>query len=201
MENQKIGSFIAAARKEKEMTQLDLAKRLNVTDKAISKWERGLGFPDIKLLKPLAEALDVSVMELMNGERFPAENSPDIQAYDAALRTYDTTKSVMEKDVLQRRVERWRIFALVSAVCLIYFSCFLFFNEDFLLSYFVIHLPLLSQILAVLLLTFTIIRACRRRKFVLLLILSLFCLTWPVMQFAYYSVYAIFSLWSSSLFS
>jgi hypothetical protein len=84
--------------------------------------------------------------------------------------------------------------SLVSAVCLIYFSCFLFFNEDFLLSYFVIHLPLLSQILAVLLLTFTIIRACRRKKFVLLLISSLFCLTWPIMQFVYMSAFFVLSL-------
>ena len=197
MENQKVGSFIATTRKEKEMTQQDLAKILNVTDKAVSKWERGLGFPDIKLLKPLAEALGISVMELMNGERFLAENSPDIQAYENALRAYDTTKSAMEKDVLQRRVERWRVFALVSAVCVIYFSCFLFFNEDFLLDYFVIHLPLLSQILAALLLVLAIIRACRRRKFVRLLIAGLFCLSFPIMRFVYMSAYFLLS----SLFS
>lgn len=47
MDAKKFGAFIAAMRKEKNMTQMDLARKLQVTDKAVSKWERGLGFPDI----------------------------------------------------------------------------------------------------------------------------------------------------------
>lgn len=47
MDNQKFGQFILSLRKEKGWTQLELAKKLNVTDKAVSKWERGVGFPDI----------------------------------------------------------------------------------------------------------------------------------------------------------
>lgn len=52
MDNQKLGIFITELRKEKGLTQAQLAQKLNVTDKAVSKWERGVGFPDIKLLEP-----------------------------------------------------------------------------------------------------------------------------------------------------
>lgn len=53
----KFGVFIATLRKENNMIQVDLARKLLVTDKAVSKWERGLGFPDIKPIEPLADAL------------------------------------------------------------------------------------------------------------------------------------------------
>ena len=69
MDAKKFGSFIAATRKESNMTQMDLARKLQVTDKAVSKWERGLGFPDINTIEPLADALGVSVLEIMRSER------------------------------------------------------------------------------------------------------------------------------------
>ena len=59
------GAFVTAQRKEKGCTQKELADRLFVSDKAVSKWERGLSFPDISLLVPLSQALDVTVMELL----------------------------------------------------------------------------------------------------------------------------------------
>ncbi len=68
MDNRKIGDFITLSRKQKNMTQKELADILGVTDKAISKWERGAGYPDISTLKPLAEALGVTVTELLEGE-------------------------------------------------------------------------------------------------------------------------------------
>lgn len=69
MDVRKLGAFIQTRRKELGMTQGEVAARLNVTDKAISRWERGVGFPDIQLLEPLAEALQISVQELMQCER------------------------------------------------------------------------------------------------------------------------------------
>lgn len=65
----KIGAFIQQLRKEKNMTQKELADQLNITDKAVSKWERGLSCPDISLLIPLAKLLDISTSELLNGEK------------------------------------------------------------------------------------------------------------------------------------
>ncbi len=69
MDAQKTGSFIAQCRRERKLTQAELAAQLHVTDKAVSKWERGAGLPDIHLLEPLAQALEISLVELVRGER------------------------------------------------------------------------------------------------------------------------------------
>ncbi len=69
MDNIKFGQFITARRTELGLTQAELADRLHVTYKAVSKWETGKGFPDIQLLEPLAKALDVTVMELIQEQK------------------------------------------------------------------------------------------------------------------------------------
>ena len=74
MDNLKFGSFIAQLRKENNMTQKELADRLHVTDKAVSKWETGKGLPDISLIEPLSAALGVSVVELMSGDTVTNRN-------------------------------------------------------------------------------------------------------------------------------
>jgi len=69
MDNKKIGLFIASLRKEIGLTQKDLADKLFITDRAVSKWERGLSLPDISLLDNLSSVLGVSVIEILKGER------------------------------------------------------------------------------------------------------------------------------------
>lgn len=69
MDAKKTGSLIAKKRKERKMSQRELAECLHITDKAISKWERGLSFPDITILIPLSEALNVSLYDLLTGGR------------------------------------------------------------------------------------------------------------------------------------
>lgn len=69
MDSKAFGKFIAECRKEKHMTQAELAQIINVTDKAVSRWERGIGFPDINTLEPLASALDISILELMHSQK------------------------------------------------------------------------------------------------------------------------------------
>lgn len=69
IDNEKFGDLIRRLRKEKHMTQKELAQKLFVSDKTVSKWERGAGMPGITLLLPLAEALGVTVTELLKGER------------------------------------------------------------------------------------------------------------------------------------
>lgn len=69
MNREKTGELIASARKERNMTQKELAQRLHVSDRAVSKWERGAGFPDVSLLEPLANALGLRVLDLLRGER------------------------------------------------------------------------------------------------------------------------------------
>ena len=68
MNYKKIGNYIQEKRKEKGLTQKDLAKKLYLTDKAISKWERGLGCPDISVLEKLSAILEISILSILNGE-------------------------------------------------------------------------------------------------------------------------------------
>lgn len=77
MDAHKTGNFIAELRKEKGLTQLQLAEMICVSDKAVSKWETGRGLPDVSLLKPLGEALGVSVGELLSGERLEISQVKD----------------------------------------------------------------------------------------------------------------------------
>ncbi len=74
MDRQTFGATIASMRKEKGMTQLELAEMMGVTDKAVSKWERDLSFPDISSLPKLAEVFDVSVDELIKAKSTPKES-------------------------------------------------------------------------------------------------------------------------------
>ena len=71
----KIGKFIAECRKSVNLTQLQLAEKLGITDKAISKWERGISMPDTSIMLELCEIVGISVNELLSGERIQMENS------------------------------------------------------------------------------------------------------------------------------
>lgn len=82
MKKQSFGTMVAAFRKKNGMTQLELAEKMGVTDKAVSKWERDLSFPDIGSIPKLAEIFGVSVDELMQGKTNIAEN----QAVDRVSR-------------------------------------------------------------------------------------------------------------------
>ena len=74
MKKQTLGMMISSLRKEKGMTQLELAEKMGVTDKAVSKWERDLSFPDINSIPKLAEIFDVSVDDLMQVKAEHKEN-------------------------------------------------------------------------------------------------------------------------------
>ena len=69
MDQIKIGKFIAEERKAKKYTQRELADKLSISDKTISKWERGIGCPEVSLLLPLCNELEITVNELLSGER------------------------------------------------------------------------------------------------------------------------------------
>ena len=69
MNQVKIGQFIKALRKEKKITQREVAERLGISEKTVSKWETGNGLPEVSLMLPLCELLGISVNELLSGER------------------------------------------------------------------------------------------------------------------------------------
>ncbi|MBR3868153.1 MAG: helix-turn-helix domain-containing protein [Clostridia bacterium] len=75
MNQVKIGKFIAECRKQKHLTQMQLAEKLGITDKAISKWERGIAMPDSSIMLELCDILCISVNELLSGEKIIMENS------------------------------------------------------------------------------------------------------------------------------
>ncbi len=113
MNAQDFGIFVAACRKELHLTQAQLAEKLQVTDKAVSRWERGIGFPDIQLLRPLADALEVSLVELMQSQRIPEVTVT--QASDAVADTVHIAK-VQQKQFFKRMI--LGILLLITAVLL-----------------------------------------------------------------------------------
>ena len=109
MDAKKLGQFIAQLRKEQYMTQADLARKLQVTDKAVSKWERGIGLPDINSIESLAEALGVSVAEVMKSERIIAGQVTEENASELLTNAFDIVKQ-------QRKAERTHNLLILSAV-------------------------------------------------------------------------------------
>lgn len=73
MNQEKIGKFIASERKNKKMTQADLAEKLGVTEKSISNWENGRNMPDLSLFKPICSELDITINDLLSGEKIKKE--------------------------------------------------------------------------------------------------------------------------------
>lgn len=74
MDQEKIGRFIADCRKEKNLTQMQLAEKLNITDRAVSKWETGKSLPDSAIMIELCEILGITVNDLLNGEVVKVDN-------------------------------------------------------------------------------------------------------------------------------
>ena len=90
----KIGRFIAECRKQAKLTQMQLAEKLGITDKAISKWERGIAMPDTSIMLELCDILGISVNELLCGEKINMEN--DKQNYEQLL--LDMAKELEQKN-------------------------------------------------------------------------------------------------------
>ena len=78
MDQEKIGKFIAELRKEKNMTQQELAEKLGVSSKSISRWENGKTLPDYSLIKDLCKTLNISINELFSGEKIASKNFKEI---------------------------------------------------------------------------------------------------------------------------
>ena len=96
MNYKKIGEFIAQKRKEKKLTQKELASILKVTDKAVSKWERGLGCPDVSILELLAKTLDVSILEILKGRKIENEVIKVTEANDYVKETIEYSKNYIK---------------------------------------------------------------------------------------------------------
>lgn len=93
MDAKQLGTFIAERRKELGMTQAVLAEKIHVTDKAVSKWERGAGLPDINSIETLAESLGVSLIELMQAKKIEEEHISKEEAEEVVLNTIQLSKT------------------------------------------------------------------------------------------------------------
>lgn len=114
MDASKTGAFIAQLRKEKGYTQKELADRIHVSDKAISRWETGKGFPETTLLKPLSDELGISISELLSGEQIPEETIKE--------KTDHVIVSSMQDS--KKKLKGWKLvcvgLAVLIAVCLLF---------------------------------------------------------------------------------
>ena len=117
MDAKATGGLIARRRKEKNWSQGELTERLHVTDKAVSKWETGRGFPDLKLLEPLAQALDVSLVELLQGTRNPSPTLTKEEAGQAAVRAMRQSERATARRYL--RLFRWLLTGIL-VLCLLF---------------------------------------------------------------------------------
>ncbi len=111
------GQFIAELRKQKGFTQKELAEKLEVTDKAVSRWETGKGLPETSLLKPLGDILGVSVGELLAGRIIEAEQVRD-QTDQIILESLDYS----DEDKELKRILRFVLIGIVVALGGIFFS-------------------------------------------------------------------------------
>ena len=109
MDQNKIGKFIAELRKEKELTQEQLASKIGITKNAISKWERGISMMDVSLFKPVCDILDISIVELLNGERIKQE--------EIKLKTDDTIKNTIKYS--NERIKNSRLISIFYTILVI----------------------------------------------------------------------------------
>ena len=127
MDNLKFGDFIKELRKEKNITQKQLAEKIGLTDKAISKWERGLSFPDITILNSLAEIFDVDVSEILNGERGKEKISKEdiVKKIEEAVE-----KLTLKKKERERKIKIFkRTIGIIS--CVLFVLCSIFTSPFF----------------------------------------------------------------------
>ncbi len=115
MDQNKTGKFIAGERKRKALTQKQLAEMLGISDKTISKWERGGGFPEVSLLLPLCRELDITVNELLAGERV-AEEDYKMKAEENMMNLVKEAQESRKKIILSALVAALAILAALPLV-------------------------------------------------------------------------------------
>lgn len=131
LDKEQFGVFLSTRRREKGYTQKDLANRLFVSDKAVSKWERGQSLPDISLLVPLAECLDVTVTELLEGQRLGEASLPAGQVEELLKKTLALSDDRPEREQAGRGK---RFFVLLAAAMTLLLESVAYFGRGDLLD-------------------------------------------------------------------
>lgn len=133
MNYDKIGNFIATKRKEKDLTQKDLANKLGVTDKAVSKWERGLGCPDVSILELLSKALDVSILEILKGRIIEDEIIKVTEMNDYVKETVDYSNYTNKEKMKSLLSKMLSIFIIIvgSFLIILNFEHIIYLNKKY----------------------------------------------------------------------
>ncbi len=114
MNQEKIGKFIAKCRKDKKLTQEDLAQKLGITNKSVSNWENGRNMPDLSIFNELCDELDITINDLLSGERLKKEN------YQKKLEENVINIIVDEKKKRKKIIKRFAILlSIMLFVCLL----------------------------------------------------------------------------------
>lgn len=116
MDLQKTGQFLSGLRKQRGLTQKELAEQIGVTDKAISRWETGRGFPDVSFLPAIAELLGVSISEIVIGERMQLAEKETAAIMEKMERTVKDTLGYSQQEL---RKSRGKIWVVASALTLL----------------------------------------------------------------------------------
>ena len=122
MEKQTLGQKIAELRKEKNMTQLELANKLNITDKAVSKWERDISCPDINTFPKLAEVLEVSVDELLQANSLKDETNKKEDIVDLVLKAVPLALGIGVALLVTFKQIQWEEAASLLAIAVVALS-------------------------------------------------------------------------------
>ena len=136
MNYDKIGSFIQQKRKDKGLTQKQLAEKLGVTDRTISKWERGQGCPDVSILEILSKELGCSILELLKGREIENEVIPVTEADDYVRDSMNISKQITKENVISI-INKIIVGAVVFIfVLLLYFNIvhIIYVNKEYTLS-------------------------------------------------------------------
>lgn len=112
----KCGNFIANRRKELNMTQKELADKLNVTDKAVSRWERGLGLPDINSLEDLSIALNVTIYELIKSEKTNEKSEEIDNSIKEVVTLANNQNDLYKKNIYNKIIAGIIVFAAVISL-------------------------------------------------------------------------------------
>lgn len=110
MDQQKTGAFLKTLRKEKNLTQEQMAEQLNVSNRTVSRWETGSNMPDISMLVEIAEFFDVSIPEIIKGERRNQDMKDEVKEVAETMSDYATA----EKETLIKSIRRISIIGLIA---------------------------------------------------------------------------------------
>ena len=169
MNQEKIGKFISKVRKEKKITQKQLAEKLEITDRAISKWENGKSMPDLALLKPLCNILDITINELLSGEYISKEKKEETLE-DNIVNAINYSK---KKENIYELI--FYLFILLFGVIMIVISMSIFSSPiEFTMWYSIIGTYVLMIIFSCLLKK--TITSNKSEKYIIILIISFFFL-------------------------